>query len=222
MYDDDDLRYFLNVARLFPLPDVVLFPHVLMPLHIFEPRYRQMTEDALADDQLITMVQIADTSVASLAGAPPLERVGCLGRIIGHERLPDGRFHLLLSGRKRVRIVHEIRDGSLYRKAEVELLDDIDDAGASADAATLTRLVERLPEVPPELSTLIDKGFPLAMLTDVLAHALPLTPDVKQALLAETHVARRARALVAFLEQTRARKRPGRHGNHGGSPFSVN
>ena len=58
MDDDDDLRDFGNRSRLFPLPGVVLFPHAVLPLHIFEARYRQMTEDALGSDQLITIVQI--------------------------------------------------------------------------------------------------------------------------------------------------------------------
>ena len=127
MMDDDlDLRGFSNVARVFPLPNLVMFPHVVLPLHIFEPRYRQMTEDALADDRLITMIQIRPAARGQRWDEPvPLEVVGCLGRIIQHERLSDGRFNFLLLGRKRVRMNREIRTGKLYRMVEVEIMEDV-------------------------------------------------------------------------------------------------
>src|SRR4051794_27194419 len=125
MDNDIDLRDFDNMARLFPLPGLVMFPHVVLPLHIFEPRYRQMTEDALAGDRLITMIQISPLpSGKSWIEPVKIEEVGCLGRIIQHERLPDGRFNILLLGRKRVRISRELTSDKLYRTAEVELLED--------------------------------------------------------------------------------------------------
>src|SRR3954463_13716392 len=104
--EGDELRDFSGVCRLFPLPGVVLFPHAVIPLHIFEPRYRQMTEDALDDDKLVTIVQLIPpgTIYSGALGTPPVDAVGCLGRIIRHERLSDGRFNLLLLGRKRVRL----------------------------------------------------------------------------------------------------------------------
>ena len=109
MDNDIDLRDFENVTRLFPLPGLVMFPHVVLPLHIFEPRYRQMTEDALAGDRLITMIQISPLPKGKSWVEPvQIEEVGCLGRIIQHERLPDGRFNILLLGRKRVRIRREL------------------------------------------------------------------------------------------------------------------
>ena len=115
MLDNDlDQRDFANVTRLFPLPNLVIFPHVVLPLHIFEPRYRQMTEDALAGDRLITIVQISPPARGEHWTEPvPLESVGCLGRIIRHERLADGRFNILLLGRKRVRLRREITTAKL-------------------------------------------------------------------------------------------------------------
>ena len=125
MENDLDLRDFANVTRLFPLPNLVMFPHVVLPLHIFEPRYRQMTEDALAGDRLITMVQITPPAKGEHWTEPvPLEPVGCLGKIIQHERLANGRFNLLLLGRKRVRLLREIATEKLYRIAEVDILED--------------------------------------------------------------------------------------------------
>src|SRR4051794_6251247 len=121
---DDDLRDFGHVCRLFPLPGVVLFPHAVLPLHIFEPRYRQMTEDALAGDRLVTMVQLRLHGVSSPKSPPAIEEVGCLGRILQHERLPDGRYNFLLLGCKRVRLRRELSSGKLYRIAEAEILED--------------------------------------------------------------------------------------------------
>ena len=120
MDDDLDLRDFSNVRRLFPLPGVVLFPHAVLPLHIFEPRYRQMTEDALAGDRLVTIVQLRPAGRVDVAGRRRRSRRSAAsGRILQHERLPDGRFNFLLLGRKRVRLIREVPSGKLYRMAEV-------------------------------------------------------------------------------------------------------
>ena len=86
-------RDFCGTARLFPLPNLVLFPHVVQPLHVFEARYRQMTADALAGDGLIAVVTLkADEDEA--ADRPAVESVACVGRIIWHEEFPDGRYNL--------------------------------------------------------------------------------------------------------------------------------
>src|SRR6516165_4306322 len=121
---DHDLREFANVCRLFPLPKVVLFPHAVMPLHIFEPRYRQMTEDALATDKLVTIVQWRPPYPTAPGAEPELEEIGCLGRILEHQRLADGKFNCLLLGCKRVRLGRELPVGKLYRIAQVEILED--------------------------------------------------------------------------------------------------
>ena len=109
-----DLQDFSNLSKLFPLPNFVMFPHVIVPLHIFEPRYRQMTADALAGDKLVTMIQIRQPEKGKQWAEPvPLEDVGCLGRIIKHDRLADGRYHILLLGLKRVRLRQEVPSGKL-------------------------------------------------------------------------------------------------------------
>src|ERR1700752_3118620 len=105
-YDDaGDLEHFSGTARLFPLPNLVLFPSLLQALHIFEPRYRQMTADALAGDRLIAMVLLRPGWEADYDGRPPVHEVACLGRIAAEQRLPDGRFNLQLRGLSRARIV---------------------------------------------------------------------------------------------------------------------
>src|SRR6476661_7551383 len=101
--DQAALAAFGGVARLFPLPNLVFFPQVVQGLHIFEPRYRKMTADALSGDQLLTLVLLREED----GDGPDIAEIGCLGRIIHHERLPDGRYNLRLRGLARVRLVEE-------------------------------------------------------------------------------------------------------------------
>jgi Lon protease-like protein len=209
-HGDRDLRQFANVSRLFPLPRVVLFPHAVLPLHIFEPRYRQMTEDALAGDRLITIVQWRAPFPTEPEVDPELETVGCLGRILEHERLPDGRFSFVLLGRKRVRLGPDVPSNKLYRLAVTEILED-----ANADppheelVEKITHLfraiVQNQGALPRELDRLLESAVPLGVLTDLVAAALGLPPEVKQELLAETRVDRRGEQVAQLLGQAVAR-----------------
>lgn len=213
MDGDYDLRDFGNVSRLFPLPNVVLFPHAVLPLHIFEPRYCQMTEDALAGDKLLTIVQWRPPFPTRSGVEPAIEEIACLGRIIQHERLPDGRFNMLLLGRKRVRLGREIRSDKLYRMAETEILEDEESEQAqefhlSEIISLFRRVFERHGTLDPDLRSLLESGLPLGTLTDLVAHSLGLPPAVKQDLLAETRVDRRADLLVELLEQIASRASP--------------
>ena len=92
---------------IFPLPNVVLFPGVCLPLHIFEPRYRDMTRDTLASDRIIGMVLLRDGWANDLEGNPPVYDVGCSGLITHSERLPDGRYNIVLRGIEKFRILDE-------------------------------------------------------------------------------------------------------------------
>ncbi len=113
---------------LFPLPNVVLFPNVFLPLHIFEPRYRDMVADALEGDRMIGMVLLRPGWEGNYEGRPPVYPIGCSGLITHHERLPDGRYNIVLRGVEKFRIVEEIDDetmrgrSSSYRVARVEIL----------------------------------------------------------------------------------------------------
>lgn len=207
MVNDIDLRDFEDVTRLFPLPGVVMFPHVVVPLHIFEPRYRQMTEDALAGDRLITMVQISPVPLWKTPSEPvKIEKVGCLGRIIQHERLPDGRFNLLLLGRRRARIRYEIASDRLYRTAEVRLLEDLDslipeEVARDELVGLFRKIFEKHHPIDPDLAEMLEKAIPLGVLCDVISHTLALPAALKQFLLAETSVDRRLDTLRAILRK---------------------
>src|SRR5581483_8559229 len=112
MSASDDLfvqpEHFSGTARLFPLPNLVLFPHVMQPLHIFEPRYRQMTTDALDGDRLIALALLRPGWEADYDGKPVIYPVACLGRIVAEQRLEDGRYNILLRGLSRIRVLEEL------------------------------------------------------------------------------------------------------------------
>jgi Lon protease-like protein len=187
----------------------------VVPLHIFEARYRQMTEDALAGDRLITIVQLIPPSGKEHGTEPlPLEPVGCLGKIIQHERLADGRFNILLLGRKRVRLLGEIATEKLYRIAEVDILEDqpatLPDGQARAELVGLFRLfIENKGKLDPDLDEFLNKPVPLGLLADIITHALDLPPALKQRLLAENSVDRRVDTIRSVLRQVTSGE--GRH-----------
>jgi Lon protease-like protein len=208
---ENALRDFSGIARLFPLPNLVLFPHVIQGLHIFEPRYRQMTADALAGDRLIAIVLLKPDS-EEIDDHPVIESVACLGQIIWHEKLPDGKYNLRLRGLGRARIIEEIPSDKLYRSAHVELLPDT----GPSDLAVLSQLrrdlaaavFPRFAEDSParqQLQELFDGDRPLGEVCDILSYALPLPVELKQSLLTEPRADRRASALADTLHVSAAR-----------------
>lgn len=194
-------------ARLFPLPNVVLFPHVVLPLHIFEPRYRQMTADALATDRLIAMVLLQSSSEMEGEEPPALHSIACLGKIVADQRLEDGRYNILLHGLSRVRIVNEIHHGKLYRSARVELLQDTG-RPSPEQASTyrqqlhqfVTTWLQPVGLASGPMTKLLQSDLPLEALVDILAFTLGLKIEFKQELLEELDVGRRARRLLQHLQ----------------------
>jgi Lon protease-like protein len=123
---------------IFPLPDVTLFPRTLLPLHIFEARYRAMIADALARDRKLCMVRLRPGYEASYAGKPDVYGVGGLGEIVSCERLANGRFDLVLRGDARVRLLRERPSDTLYRLFVVERMEDV------TPAVDVAPLIERI------------------------------------------------------------------------------
>ncbi len=119
----DHTHAFPTRFPIFPLPGVVLFPGTYLPLHIFEPRYRAMTEAALSGDEVIGMILIRPDGDPMLLRAPIFD-IGCAGRIVESERLADGRFNLLLHGERRFRVLRELEAKSSFRSVDAELLAD--------------------------------------------------------------------------------------------------
>jgi Lon protease-like protein len=204
----DETR-FSGVARLFPLPDLVMFPHVMQPLHIFEPRYREMLNDALDGDGLIAMSVLAHGWEADYDGRPAILPHVCLGKVVTHQRLPDGRYNIMLLGSRRAKVISELPAIRTFREAEVELLDDVypaegEDCRAELQRELCRRFEKALP-LPEAIKSnapvkqLLASDLPLGVLTDLASFALPLSPSLKRRLLAECDVDRRARLLLKAL-----------------------
>jgi Lon protease-like protein len=204
--DRQALDAFDGVTRLFPLPNLVFFPHVVQGLHVFEPRYRQLMADALAGDKLFSLVLLKSGADADDDGPPAIEDVACLGRITEFEKLPDGRYNLRLRGLARARIVEELPSKKLYRTAKVELLPDL----APPDLESLKALRKKLTDVVlsrfdptgqahGQLKDLFAGEMPLGEVCDVLSYALPVPLELKQHLLADPGVEQRVEMLYHAL-----------------------
>jgi len=181
---------------LFPLPDVVLLPNTFLPLHIFEPRYRKMVRDALEGDRLIAMG--FQLGAAEDEAPPPIAPIAGVGEIVLSQSLPDGRFHLVLRGRARVRIERELPSEEPYRMvAATEIPDDapgsmIDLLDAEASLRALTAgLADALPEGGELLKQVVAAQVTPAALVDVVASTLIADPRTRQELLETTDVGRR-------------------------------
>ena len=202
-----DEASFSGEVPLFPLPQAVLLPGALAPLHVFEPRYRALVRDALAGDRLLGLALLLPGYEADYEGCPPIDPTVCVGRIVLDAPLDDGRFNILVAGLRRARTLGEDRSRA-YRRAHVELLPDVPLAPdrERAETARLIAMVEGLPvarvrhagrlatalqllasEVPAALS------FGAAL--DLVADALELDSDERMAILREPDVARRLAAL---------------------------
>jgi uncharacterized protein len=211
----DETR-FSGVARLFPLPDLVMFPHVMQPLHIFEPRYREMLNDALDGDGLIAMSVLAPGWEEDYDGRPELLPQVCLGKVVTHQRLADGRYNIMLLGSRRARIVNETPTSRSFRQAEIELLDEVYSSEGEADRAAMqaeltTRFQKALPlpegvKATGPVQELLASELPLGVLTDLASFALPLDARLKCELLAEADVDCRARMLLHALGSPWKRK----------------
>jgi Lon protease-like protein len=216
MNDDlSPLAGFMGVARLFPLPNLVFFPRVVQPLHIFEPRYRQMTADALAGDRFIALVLPRPGWEADYEGRPPLYGVGTLGQIVGEEELEDGRYNLLLRGLSRIRITQELLPTEPYRKAKAELLVEAPVPSSALESRLRKALVKMsAPWIIAKKKSaeafreLLESDMALGELCDVLAFVFPLEPDFKQELLEELDVAERARRLLDRLAKGKKMSKP--------------
>lgn len=201
----------LQELPIFPLPDVVLFPDTLAPLHIFEARYREMTAAALKGERVIGLVAVRPEHLDEMAGDPPVYEVGCAGRIVEHERLADGRYHLLLRACGRFRIQRELPRGArrLHRRARVEMLGEELPGDAEAGEATRRRVLALLQRMMGREA--LSAGALTALsrcrlerFAHKLAQQLRAPVEEKQAWLEAQDVAARAALIEAGLEFERA------------------
>ena len=195
---------FSGLARVFPLPNLVMFPHVMQALHIFEPRYRAMVEEALEDDRLIALGVLAPGWEQNYEGRPPLRSTACLCRIATHQRTEQGTYNVLVLGVRRLRVVQELPPKKLFRVVEAELLDDIEPDDEGTDAAAMQRellsafkrAMPKIPNAYEQLDQLLGSQISLGMLTDIVSYTVDLDLEVKVRLLQEQDVFRRAQLLL--------------------------
>jgi Lon protease-like protein len=182
---------------IFPLPDVMLFPNVSRPLHIFEPRYRAMVADALKGDRIIGMVLLRPGYEADYEGRPAVYPIGCAGVITDVEELPDGRFNIVLRGLAKFRVTGEDQSRA-YRLARVEampeLLKDEERVALRKQRQRLEALLVAPGSEPPPPTIPDDE------LVNALAQYLDLDPMDRQELLERDGALSRSQALIDLLD----------------------
>ncbi len=189
---------------IFPLPSVVLFPNVFLPLHIFEPRYRQMVSEALAGDRMIGMVLLRPGYEAEYDGNPPVYATGCSGLITHAEKLDDGRYNLVLRGIEKFTITGEDHPaiGRLYRSAVISPVEEFVHAHERDELRKQRRRLEQL--LAPLMTGALERHLPEAMpdedLVNTLAQYLEFEPIEKLALLEQRGAIERCRTMAELLE----------------------
>jgi Lon protease-like protein len=197
-----------EIIPLFPLPSSVFYPGTPLHLHIFEPRYRQMTSDALEGARKIGMVLLKPDFEEAYFDRPEIFSIGCVGSIEKEIRHPDGKFNFTLVGIRRFRILKEV-DGKPYRLAKIQLLEELNEQEIGEKSnATRDRLIDQYREFMsfiPEGNSLKEEpdwnlGNLLSRFVDRFAYRLDLTLEQKQTFLEEQDVLRRANFLHDFLK----------------------
>ena len=186
------------VIPLFPLPNVVLFPYMSLPLHVFEPRYRKMVVDALASHRTIGMVLLRPGWEADYEGRPPVFERGCAGRIVGSDALADGRLDIVLKGTTRFRIGQE-HAGEPYRLASVAAIPE-----AIGEAAILKdvrrKVLAAIGRAADGPTTLVVGDLPDEVFVNGLCQSLSLDPLERQSLLDCDAISERYLRLAAIVE----------------------
>jgi Lon protease-like protein len=191
---------------IFPLPDLTFFPRTLLPLHIFEARYRAMVTDCLARDKRLAVVGLKPGYEATYDGKPPVYEVAGVGRIVQWERLATGRYNLLLRGERRARIDRELPADTLYRMVAATPLEETGAEGPAVQAlagrvkARCRQILAAVGRSGAELQQTLEALSDPGELGDQVASALVATPATRQALLAELHVERRLERLAGVLD----------------------
>ena len=193
---------FTGAARLFPVPDLVIFPNIVQALHVDEPRQRQLLRDALSTDSLIAVA----TYMPGHGPPGAISSAVCLARIISQRQHADGTAEIVVLGLRRAVITKSMSSSKLYREAQIELLSEVPTTPRRAEklCLQLTALARDALAGWPcgELlhKTLIEQRH-LSVMADLLGYWLPLTVTQKLQLLRETRIHRRVASLMAHLRQ---------------------
>lgn len=190
---------------IFPLYRVFLFPCAILPLYIFEPRYRKMISDSLARDRLLAIAQLRPGFETDYEGRPAIRGIAGLGHIVAHKHNPDGTYNVLIEGLGRIQIENELQPAHLYREVKACLIQEKSAETLSFEQNRLIilplvdKLAEHLGEVGPALRRLCDEIDSLPVLVDVLASALVHTPGLRRRLFECANLEKRTDLLIWSL-----------------------
>jgi Lon protease-like protein len=190
-----------QVIPVFPLDGALLLPHGSLPLNIFEPRYLNMIDDAMAGERLIGMVQ----TLGGDASRPNLAKIGCAGRITSYAETSDGRYIITLTGLCRFRVQTELPVQTPYRQVRADFaafagdLHDRPEPDEADRADVLLALKAYLERRGMAVDWRMAEDAPMESLVNSLSMALPFEQAEKQALLEAADVEERRKALVALL-----------------------
>jgi len=211
---DEELAIALRRLPMFPLPGVVLLPHALLPLHIFEERYRAMTRDVLKGPRFLAVSLIAPGEPET-AERPAVARVAGVGEVMMVHELADGRFNLVLRGRARIRIDEEFATVQPYREIAATMLPDLParDGAELRDAeqslrALVGQLADAIPDGGEILRQVVAAQDTPAELVDVLTAQLVSDPTLRQRLLETREVERRIERVAAEVVALTSRIAP--------------
>jgi Lon protease-like protein len=186
---------------LFPLPGAILFPRSQLPLHIFEPRYREMVKDAIDGAGRIAMIQphrLDDDNQA------PLYTVGCVGEVVGVEELDDGRYNIVLLGSNRFRVIKEAEVDAPYRCADVDIEAFDDDEPEPLEMIQRAEVEREARKLGDALGLAVDWAAVARlddeMLVNAIAQVAPFDVGAKQALLEQQALDARADLLVQLMQ----------------------
>jgi len=197
----------LAAIPLFPLPQVVLFPGALLPLHVFELRYRAMIEDCLEGSRLLSVVHFDPEAPVDEFGHPPLSPVAGVGEVIESRRLPNGRYDIVVAGRARVRLV-ELPFDPPYRRADLEVLQPTSehvDASEFQALRVVTRdILQDVRATHPGFDLSVPSDEDAGRIVDWCAHYLILDRVLRQKLLETLDVGQRLRLCLEGLLEQRA------------------
>jgi len=201
----DDIEDALDTLPLFPLRQAVLFPGALLPLHVFEPRYRQLVKDVLASHRTLSVPQILEDDEDETQ--PSISRVAGMGTIIEHAELPGGRCNIVLLGRARVSL-DELSFEPPYRRARATLLpttsgDEVPPLELTALNAAVRAFAKLVREKDSDFELRLPKG-PTGVFVDACAHHLILDARQRQEALERLDVASRIRFVTEVLTVQRA------------------
>jgi len=201
--DVANLKNFSGIVPLFPLSSVVFFPNTLLPLHIFEPRYKEMVNSAINDEKIIGMALFKPGWESDYYGNPEVFDIVGMGRIVSSEVLEDGKINIVLYGLKRARILEIVKDLP-YRQVRVSIMENENDKNNETFRSTIEELINKwnlyLDDKQKSHRINVNTKLPLEYLTDVLGSLIFPNIFDKQQLLEEPNVQKRAEIIINDLQ----------------------